>query len=101
VADYLKVDLNALEETATALQHLRSEFADAASIAEEGEAAVGAHQLNSALHSFATNWKHHREGLLKSIDAIEKMASSSHQAYSETDHQLAKTVQDAAGKAPR
>lgn len=101
MGDHLKVDLGALEETADALQQLRTEFADAANIAEEAESDVGAQQINAALHSFATDWTHHREGLLKSIDAIEKMASTAHQAYTDTDDQLARAVNDAAGTGPR
>ncbi len=89
---YLRVDLTLLENVAVALGRLRGEFANPAAIVQENEAGVGASELNDALHDFATNWKYHREGLLKSIDAVHEMAQKSHDGYRDTDDRLGRDL---------
>jgi hypothetical protein len=92
VADHLRVDLGLLQETATALNQLKSEFENSGDIADDEGASVGAGDLRDALHSFATNWKAHRNGIVGGIKAVSQMAQSGHDGYIEVDEKLAKSL---------
>jgi hypothetical protein len=92
MGDHLRVDLGLLQETATALDHLKSEFEHSGDIADDQGPSVGAGDLRDALHSFATNWKAHRSGIVGGINAVSQMAHSGHDGYIEVDEKLAKAL---------
>jgi hypothetical protein len=92
VGDHLKVDLALLQETASALDHLKSEFEHSGDIVDDHGGAVGSDELRDALHDFATNWKAHRNGITGGIDAVSKMAHSGHDGYIEVDEKLARSL---------
>jgi len=99
MGDHLKVDLTLLQSTASALDHLKSEFEHSGDIVTDEGASVGADSLRDALHDFATNWKAHRNGLVGGIDAVSKMAHSSHDGYVEVDDNLAQSFRAESGPA--
>jgi hypothetical protein len=88
----LSVNLDLLASTAGSLNLLIEEFSNASGIADSYEAAVGEKKLAGALHSFASDWKAHREDMLKSMQSVYKMATESQQAYVSTDDQLAADI---------
>jgi hypothetical protein len=92
VGDHLRVDLGLLQETASALGQLKSEFEHSGDIADDQGASVGAGDLRDALHDFATNWKAHRNGIVGGINAVSQMAQSGHDGYIEVDEKLAKAL---------
>jgi hypothetical protein len=92
VGDHLRVDLALLQETASALDQLKSEFERSGDIADDQGASVGADDLRDALHDFATNWKAHRAGIVGGIEAVAKMAQAGHDGYIEVDAKLAKSL---------
>ena len=96
----LVVDLALLESTAGSLGMLIEEFKNANSIVEGYDDAIGASVLVGAVNGFAHNWKAHREDLLKSMDAVYKMATQSHQAFVDADDKLAHEI-TAAVSAPQ
>jgi uncharacterized membrane-anchored protein len=93
--------LRLLQETAAALDHLRSQFESSGDIVDDEGRAIGAHQLHDALHDFATNWKVHRRGITDSIEAVSKMAHPGHDGYVDVDDQLARGITtDSSGGPP-
>jgi flagellar hook-associated protein FlgK len=100
VAD-LEVDLDLLGETAGSLGMLMHEFTRAADIVEDAEAAIGRNALLEEMRTFVSEWKHNRQKLIESIDAVYKMADQSRQAYIEADNQLAHSIQDATQEGAR
>lgn len=86
----LLVDLPALAEMRDELAQLIEEFDRSEEIAADSE--IGARDVLSALHEFATNWKVHKKDLLKEMSAVHKMIESSHHTYGEADSSLAKDV---------
>lgn len=97
MGDHLRVDLDLLDETARALKALRTQFADARMIARTNRPAIGAAELTATFDHFATNWKHHRDALVASIDAIEKLAAKAHDHYLAVDHNLAEELRNSSG----
>jgi hypothetical protein len=92
MAPDLEVNLSLLESTAGSLSMLIEEFTNASDIESSYEAAVGEKNLVGALHSFTSNWKAHREDMIKSMQDVYKMATQSHQAYLDTDGKLAQDI---------
>lgn len=95
MAPDLKVDLALLESTAGSLGMLTEEFKNAQTIVDGYESAIGSSVVNHAVHSFATNWKVHRDDLLKAMDGVYQMATKSHEAYLDTDDHLAQDIEKA------
>ena len=89
MGDHLRVDLGLLQETASALDQLKSEFEHSGDISDDQGASVGADALRSALHDFANNWEAHRKGITGGINAVAQMAQSGHDGYIEVDEKLA------------
>jgi hypothetical protein len=88
----LVVDLGLLESTAGALSMLMEEFNNASKIVDDYQGDIGDPRLLSALDDFASNWKVHRQTLLSSMDAVYKMATTSHKAYVNADDKLARDI---------
>lgn len=91
----LEVDLDLLAETAGSLGMLVHEFDKADVIVSDAAGAVGRNELLDELHDFVSEWKHKREKLLDSLQAVYEMATKSHQAYVDADNHLASSIADA------
>jgi hypothetical protein len=91
----LEVDLDLLGETAGSLGMLMHEFDRAAAIVEDAEAAIGRNALLDEMHEFVEEWKHNREKLLQSLQAVYQAATESREAYIEVDNELANSIQTA------
>ena len=89
----LKVDLDALADTAGELRNLADEFRRAAQTGDLARHAVGHDRVADALGTFTGNWRRHRESLVSSLDAVAKMAEESHATYTRTDSELAGQAQ--------
>lgn len=88
----LVVDLQLLASTRDSLEKLHTQFESAGEIVDQSEGGVGERNLVSTLEDFASDWKTHRENLLKSIEAVHKMAASSYTTYVSTDQKLAQSL---------
>ena len=97
----LEVDLDLLGETAGSLAMLMHEFTKAANLVHDAEAAVGRNPLLDEMREFVDEWKHRRELLIESLDAVHQMATKSREAYVQTDNALARSLTDAAREQPR
>lgn len=95
VAD-LKVDLGELAQSADELAALIEEFENSDDITHSED--IGSSLVMGALHEFATNWKAHREDLVKEMKAVHTMVEKSHAGFLDTDSRLAKDIADAIGK---
>ncbi|RBY96704.1 hypothetical protein DQ237_08860 [Blastococcus sp. TF02-8] len=91
----LEVDLELLRETAGSLGMLMHEFERAADIVEDAESAIGRNALLDEMREFVDEWKHNREKLLKSLQAVYEAATESHDAYVQVDNDLANSIQTA------
>lgn len=89
MGDRLVVDLDALDARASDLRGLAREFRGSARQGAAARAAVGHERVAGALEEFTDNWRRHRDALVSSLDAVAQMARDSHDAYVETDEQLA------------
>ncbi|SOD92957.1 hypothetical protein [Blastococcus haudaquaticus] len=96
----LEVDLDLLGETAGSLGMLMHEFERASDIVEDAETAIGRNALLDEMREFVDDWKHNREKLLKSLQAVYEAASKSREAYIQADNELAQSIQTAT-EAPR
>jgi hypothetical protein len=100
VAD-LEVDLDLLGETAGSLGMLMHEFTQAADIVEDAESAIGRNALLDEMREFVEEWKHNRQKLIESIDAVYRMADESRRAHVDADNQLAHSIQGVVQEGPR
>ena len=91
----LEVDLDLLGEAAGSLGMLIHEFDRASAVVEDAESAIGRNALLEELRAFVDEWKHNREKLLGSMDAVYKMATDSREAYIQVDNDLARSIQEA------
>jgi hypothetical protein len=91
----LEVDLDLLGETAGSLGMLMHEFERAATIVEDAESAIGRNALLDEMREYVDEWKHNREKLLKSIQAVYEAASKSREAYIQVDNDLARSISTA------
>lgn len=89
----LEVDLDLLGETAGSLGMLLHEFSRASAIVETAEDAVGRNELLDELRAFVSDWRHKRELLIESVDAVYRMATRSREAYVEADNHLARSIE--------
>ncbi len=71
-------------------------------IRSTGVGMLGSGELVGAMDDFVDNWKIHRDKLVASVEAHQKMTTDSAEAYESTDTGLAKelTKQSSAGGAP-
>lgn len=91
----LEVDLDLLGETAGSLGMLIHEFDRAAVIVEDAESAIGRNALLDEMREFVDEWKHNREKLLKSLQAVYEAATGSRDAYVQADNELARSIETA------
>jgi hypothetical protein len=94
MGDRLLVDLDALDDTATELYDLSTEFRNATHTVDEARAAIGNARVVDAMDEFAHNWRRHRDGLVKSLDAVASMARDSHDTYVDCDDKLAADLKE-------
>ena len=102
MGEHLKVDLGLLRATGAGLGQIRDAL-QRAEAAKVGVEVLGSGELAGAMDEFVDNWKIHRGRLVSSIEAHQKMAVESAEAYANTDTELAKeltTHGSAGGAAP-
>lgn len=92
----LVVDTVLLAETAGSLGMLVHEFQRAADIVDDAGPAIGRNVLHDEMREFVDEWKHNREKLLTSLQAVYEAATCSREAYIQADNQLATALQVAA-----
>ena len=88
----LVVDTVLLAETAGSLGMLVHEFERAADIVENAEPAIGRNALLDEMREFVGEWKHNREKLLTSLQAVYEAATESRAAYVRADNELARSI---------
>ena len=91
MGEHLKVDLGLLRATGAGLGQIRDAL-QRAEAAKVGVEVLGSGELAGAMDEFVDNWKIHRGRLVSSIEAHQKMAVESAEAYAHTDAELAKEL---------
>lgn len=101
MGDHLKIDLGLIRATGAGLGAIKDALQHAEA-AQPGAGVLGSGELAGAMDEFVDNWKIHRDKLISSVDAHQKMATDSAEAYENTDEGLAKelTKHGSAGEAP-
>jgi len=91
VGDHLKVDLALIRATGTGLGRIKDALHHAEAT-KPGGGVLGSGELTGAMDDFVDNWEIHRKKLVASVEAHEKMATDSAEAYENTDEGLAKEL---------
>jgi N-acetylglucosamine-6-phosphate deacetylase len=99
VATHVKVDPDLLDQVAGQLGEIASALRSADARAREDRGVLGHGGLASAMAEFVGNWRVHRERLLSSVEAHQKMASHSADAYRRLDDQLGSLLDPGPGAA--
>lgn len=91
MGDHLKVDVALIRATAAGLGLIKGalQHADAST---PGAEVLGLGGLAEAMDDFVHNWDIHRGKLISAVEAHEKMATASADAYEHTDTELAKEL---------
>lgn len=91
VGDHLKIDLGLLRATGAGLGQIKDALQHAEAT-RPGIEVLGSGELAGAMAEFVDNWRIHRSKLVSSIEAHQKMAIESAEAYENTDTELAKEL---------
>ena len=91
MGDHLEIDLALLRATGAGLGQIKDALQHAEAT-RPGVEVLGSGELASAMDEFVDNWKIHRNRLVSSIEAHQKMAIESAEAYESTDTELAKEL---------
>ena len=100
MADRIIVNTDDLRDSANALKLIDSEFSNADDNADEFSKVVGHDGLGDKIKDFSTRWEHHRNDMLKNIEALQKILSDGADKIDETDRDMAKTLTEPAQPAP-
>ncbi|MDQ3990666.1 MAG: hypothetical protein M3228_15280 [Actinomycetota bacterium] len=91
VGDHLKIDLGLIRATGAGLGRIKDALHQAEAT-QPGVGVLGSGELAGAMDEFVDNWKIHRKKLVASVEAHQKMAVDSAEAYEDTDEGLAKEL---------
>jgi hypothetical protein len=91
LSDHLKVDVALIRATADGLGRIRDVLAGAEA-SKPGAEVLGLGGISHAMDEFVDNWKIHRGKLVSAVEAHQKMAAESADAYEHTDTELAKEL---------
>jgi hypothetical protein len=92
MADHLRVDLPTLQRTADALGAVSGALRTTDDPAGRDRDVLGHPALVGAMEDFTGNWRIHREQLISSVDAHEKMVRAAVQGHQELDRGLAQSI---------
>ena len=98
----LVVALDELEQSQSALEKIEREFENATSRVQQNDDIWSDDAVRDAMHSFATNWKDHREKLLAKMGDARKHTAKCIEAWQQSDASLANAVEihQSGGAAP-
>lgn len=88
VGDHLKVDLALLRATGVGLGQIKVALQHAEAT-KPGVGVLGSGELSDAIDEFVDNWRIRRDKLVAAVEAHQKMATDSAEAYESTDTGLA------------
>lgn len=92
MADHLRVDLPTLQRTADALSAISGALRTTDDPAGRDRNVLGHPALVGVMEDFTGNWRIHREQLISSVDAHEKMVRAAVQGHQELDRGLAQSL---------
>jgi hypothetical protein len=98
MADHIAINTAELENVASTLTHLISEFQDSGKTVDHYSGSLGSGRMADTLHEFASNWDVHKKKLLSQLEALQSAADKGAKAWNGLDADLAKALTDAAGK---
>jgi len=91
LGDHLTIDLALIRSTGVGLGRIRDALQHAEAT-QSGVGVLGSGELAGAVDDFVDNWKIHRDKLVASVEAHQKMTTDSAEAYENTDEGLAKEL---------
>lgn len=88
----LVVKFKELEDSQAALKKIMTEFDNSSKRTDADSGIWSNSDLEGAMHSFATNWKDHKEKLLKKMDDAYKHSEKCLESWRKTDSSLASSL---------
>lgn len=88
VSERLVADVGQIRSSASTVKAIRDAVTDSDALIDRYADAVGQSVLVDALHDFASNWKIHREKLVKDLDTFSGWAGRAADEYDRADHDL-------------
>lgn len=92
MADRLRVDIDAVRESARAVASLRDAMTNVGSQLGDVRGPVGDEHLSSRLEDLLDGWRIHREQLCGDLDTFSKWTLTAADTYVATDDALAKSL---------
>jgi hypothetical protein len=92
LSGHLKVDIDHVETCAEKIRQCKNELADSTTLIDSYADEIGTPILSDKLHSFATNWKIHREKICEDLGSFADWASGAAKAYDSTEDSLVKAL---------
>lgn len=89
---HLKADIGQIRSSADAVAAIKSALEGSESLVDQYADAIGQSSLSGALHTFATNWKIHREKMCGDLNTFSTWAHKAADEYEKTDGDLAKAL---------
>ena len=89
VAQYVKADLDALDQTALRLGRVADTLSRSRASADLDAQVVGQPDLAEALGEFSDNWRIRRENLTSAVQGAHTFVSGACTAYRKTDQEMA------------
>jgi uncharacterized protein YukE len=94
----LEIRTDLLEQLTTDLDVIAQEFERADDFSNEIATAVGHDELASKVHDFAHKWNDKRAEMTQAVKALQQQIAAISDAFTQTDSELAKALQDAAAE---
>jgi uncharacterized coiled-coil DUF342 family protein len=98
VAD-LVLNMDDLTTLAEDLKTIKEELADADANASDAADATGHDELRDKVNDFADKWRIKREEMLADVTTLSDMINQIVENFGQVDRDLAKALEDSAGKA--
>lgn len=92
MGDHLTVDVALIRATARGLELIKDALQRHAGAAKLSVEVLGSAELSDAMDEFVDNWEIRRDKLVSAVEAHQKMATASADAYEHTDDELAKAL---------
>jgi len=88
----LYVDVDALQELARQLQHIKGALAEADEAVDAYDARLGSERIEDALDDFIRGWKDGRKEIIEAIGNLFDSVSGSVRTYEENEARLSKAA---------
>lgn len=90
---WVKVDLDALQDTFLALGSLKARFEGVEDDVDVYASSLGHRELAGVMEDFGSGWRYHRQKLVAALDTLEQAARDARTTYIQVDDDLARQLE--------